>query len=134
MLKKILIVDDSATARNIIKRSIEICGIQDIEIGEAGNGKEALEILKANEYDLVFTDLNMPEMDGEQLIKRIKSSPKLFDIPVVVITSLANPVKEKNLLTEHASKIFPKPISLPQMREYLDEYLKEEDGEDDFEF
>lgn len=134
MLKKILIVDDSATARNIIKRSIEICGIQDIEIGEAGNGKEALEILKANEYDLVFTDLNMPEMDGEQLIKRIKSSPKLFDIPVVVITSLANPVKEKNLLTEHASKIFPKPISLPQMREYLDEYLKEEDGEDDFKF
>ncbi|MCD4693730.1 MAG: response regulator, partial [Calditrichales bacterium] len=83
MINRVLIVDDSKTARSIIRRSLEICGLQDAEIGEASNGREALQTLKTTEYDLVFTDLNMPEMDGEQLLKRMKSSPKLLDVPVI---------------------------------------------------
>ncbi len=126
MINRVLIVDDSKTARSIIRRSLEICGLQDAEIGEASNGREALQTLKTTEYDLVFTDLNMPEMDGEQLLKRMKSSPKLLDVPVIVISSMANPSKENKLLTENASKIFPKPISLPEMQEFLDDYINEE--------
>ncbi len=58
-------------------------------------------------------------MDGEQLLKRMKSSPKLTDIPVIVISSMTNKSRENKLLTEHAAKIFPKPISLPDNQEYL---------------
>ncbi len=126
MTKKVLIVDDSSTARSIIRRTLEISGMEDMEIGEATNGQEALDILKANNYDLVFTDLNMPQMNGEQLLKRIKSSPKLNEIPVVVISSMTNESKENTLLSEHAAKIFPKPISLPDMQDFLENYTEEE--------
>lgn len=126
MIKRVLIVDDSSTARSIIRRTLEISGMEELEIGEASNGVEALEILKASKYDLVFTDLNMPDMNGEQLLKRIKSSPKLNDIPVVVISSMTNESKENKLLSEHAEKIFPKPLSMPDVQEFLDSYTEEE--------
>lgn len=126
MIKRVLIVDDSTTARSIIRRTLEISGMEDLEIGEASNGLEALETLKANKYDLVFTDINMPDMNGEQLLKRIKSSPKLNDIPVVVISSMTNESKENKLLKEHAEKIFSKPLSLPDIQDFLESYKEEE--------
>lgn len=126
MIKRVLIVDDSSTARSIIRRTLEISGLEDLEIGEASNGEEALEILKSNKYDLVFTDLNMPNMSGEQLLKRIKSSPKLNNIPVVVISSMTNESRENKLLSEHAAKIFPKPLSMPDIQEFLENYIQEE--------
>ncbi len=119
-MKKILIVDDSATSRLIMRRCLEICGLDTAEFTEASNGREALSILKDAPVDMVFTDLNMPEMDGEQLLKRMKSSPKLFDIPVVIISSTANTQKEKKLLEKNAAKVFSKPIALPELREYLE--------------
>ena len=125
MIKRVLIVDDSSTARSIIRRTLEISGFEELEIGEASNGEEALQVLKENKYDLVFTDLNMPHMDGEQLLKRIKSSPKLNDIPVVVISSMTNESKENKLLSEHAAKIFPKPISLPDIQDFLENYSED---------
>ena len=88
-----LIVDESAVARKMIKRSLEIVGLQDSDFSEAENSVEALEILKDSEFDLVCTDLNMPEMDGTQLLKRIKNSPKLTDTPVI-ISSLTNATRE----------------------------------------
>ena len=121
MIKKVMIVDDSTTARSIVRRSLEICGLQNVEFEEAANGREAIEKLKKSRVDLVFTDLNMPEMDGEQLLKRMKSSPKLVDIPVVVITSMSNPKRKNELLQENASKIIAKPISQNEIQEYLDQ-------------
>ncbi len=124
MIEKVLVVDDSAIARSIIRRSLEICGLQDVEFREAGNGHKALDLLKEEKVDLVFTDLNMPQMSGEELLKRIKSSPKLFDIPVIVISSLGNPAKERRLIQEYAAAVFQKPISLPEIRDFLSESLK----------
>ena len=84
MNMNVLIVDDSAFARSLIIRSLSICGLVDTVFQEAANGEEALTVLKSNNIDLVFTDLNMPEMDGEELLMRIKSDPSYFDVPVVV--------------------------------------------------
>jgi two-component system chemotaxis response regulator CheY len=123
-MKQILVVDDSSTARSIIKRSLEMCGVEDINIREANNGIEALSILKTEAIDIVFTDLNMPELNGEQLLKRIKSSPKLFDIPVIIITSLNNPANEQRLLDEHATAVLSKPLALPAMHKVLSENLQ----------
>ena len=94
----VLIVDDSMFARGIIKRSLEICGLDDAEFYEAGNGLEALDILGSRKIDLVFTDLNMPDMNGEELLDQINHNFAFLDIPVVVITSLNNIAKEQNLL------------------------------------
>jgi two-component system chemotaxis response regulator CheY len=124
MPKRILIVDDSAIARSIIKRSLEICGFDETEVLEAGDGNEALATLKNEDVDIVFTDLNMPDMSGEQLLKRIKSSPKLFEIPVIIITSMKNPAKEKKLISEHAAAVLAKPLKLPLLRQILEEKLQ----------
>ncbi|MCP4613161.1 MAG: response regulator, partial [Planctomycetes bacterium] len=90
-MKRIVIADDSSTARMFIKRCMEIAGCQDSEFVEAENGKEAIEHLKASPTDLLISDLHMPEMDGLALLKHVKSSPRLHEIPVIIISSAANP-------------------------------------------
>ena len=124
MNMSILIVDDSSMARSIIRRSLEICGLQNIDYQEASDGREALDLLKAGTaVDLIFSDLNMPNMGGEQLLKHVKGSPRFHEIPVVIITSLYSDFKKNNLLAEHAAAVLQKPISIPQLSEILEEPL-----------
>jgi two-component system chemotaxis response regulator CheY len=122
-MKRIIIADDSATARMFIKRCLQIIGLGDAEIIEAEHGKEALTAAKAQDVDLLLTDLNMPVMDGETLVKWVKSSPKLCDLPVIVITSAGNPAKEAKLLKLGAHRVLNKPVSPPMMMDALAEFL-----------
>jgi len=114
-MKRILIVDDSKTARMFIRRCLEISGFQEADFEEAENGQMAIDILKKNPADLVVSDLNMPQMDGEELLKKIKSSPRLHDIPVMIITSAANPKKIEELKSLQAFAILKKPVSPPEV-------------------
>jgi two-component system chemotaxis response regulator CheY len=115
----ILIVDDSVFARSLIIRSLSICGLGDAVFKEAANGEEALAVLKSNDIDLVFTDLNMPDMDGEELLKRIKSDSSYMDLPVVVITSIKNPAKEEKLMANNAAAVLEKPLPLMDLHEVI---------------
>lgn len=118
-LKRIVIADDSFTARMVIRRCLEMIGLEDAEIVEAANGKEALTKVKQAPTDLLLTDLNMPVMDGDTLIKWVKASPKLFALPVIVITSAGNPAREKNLLESGAAVVIQKPLSPAKLTESL---------------
>ena len=122
-MKRIIIADDSTTARMFIKRCLQIIGLGDAEIIEAEHGKEALAAAKAQEADLLLTDLNMPVMDGETLIKWVKASPKLGDLPIIVITSAGNPAKEAQLLELGAHRVLNKPVSPPAMMDALADFL-----------
>ena len=124
-MKRIIIADDSTTARMFIKRCLQIIGLGDVEMIEAEHGKEALAAAKAQDVDLLLTDLNMPVMDGETLIKWVKASPKLGDLPVIVITSAGNPVKEAQLLELGAHRVLNKPVSPPMMMDALADFLDE---------
>ncbi|MCD6580824.1 MAG: response regulator [Desulfuromusa sp.] len=124
-MKRIIIADDSTTARMFIKRCLQIIGLGEVEIIEAEHGKEALAAAKAQEVDLLLTDLNMPVMDGETLIKWVKASPKLGDLPVIVITSAGNPAKEAQLLELGAHRVLNKPVSPPMMMDALADFLDE---------
>ena len=85
---KLLIVDDSATMRKIIMRGIRQSGFKVDEFLEAGNGKEALQIISSNSgIDIVLTDINMPEMNGLELLEALRSSAETKDIPVIMITT-----------------------------------------------
>jgi len=75
MVKSVIIADDSATARMIIKRCLEVAGVVEGKFYEASDGVEALKLAKENEVDLMVTDLNMPNMDGWALLKKDKSKP-----------------------------------------------------------
>ena len=110
-MKRIVIADDSNTARMFIRRCLEIIGVREATFVEAGNGKEALALVKEAPTDLLVTDLNMPLMDGETLLKWIKGSPRLTSLPVVVISSVLNPAREAELLALGAYAVVRKPVS-----------------------
>ncbi len=110
-MKRIVIADDSATARMMIKRCLEIIGLAEAEFFEAENGKEGLKLVKQHQTDLLVSDLNMPVMDGETLLKWVKSSPKLIDLPVLIITSAGNEAKSKQLMEMGAFAVANKPIN-----------------------
>ncbi|SHJ06811.1 two-component system, chemotaxis family, response regulator CheY [Malonomonas rubra DSM 5091] len=125
-MKRIIVADDSATARMFIKRCLQIIGLGDAEIIETEHGKDALAAAKEAPTDLLLTDLNMPVMDGETLVKWVKSSPKLCDTPIVVITSAGNPAKEAQLIELGAHRVINKPVSPPVLMEALEAFLDEE--------
>src|SRR4051794_30670509 len=83
----VLVVDDSAAIRKILQRVLRQTGMAIGTIHEAGNGQEALEILKIHRPVLVLTDINMPQMDGLQFLAAMKASAEWRDIPVVMITT-----------------------------------------------
>ncbi len=109
--RKILIVDDSATSRMIIKRCFEIAGFVNSQYFEVEDGLKAVSFLRDNTVDLILSDLKMPKMDGNTLIRKLKLREPTRDIPVVVITSMGNDVSEVQLRKAGVKAIVRKPIS-----------------------
>jgi two-component system, chemotaxis family, chemotaxis protein CheY len=85
-MKKVLSVDDSGVMRRIIGRTVDVLGYGFLE---ASNGLEALEVIAKNHEDiaLIILDVNMPEMDGFELLRRVKADPVFKDIPVMMLTT-----------------------------------------------
>ena len=109
---KILLVDDSATSRMIIKRCLIIAGYRDSEYFEVEDGLEALTFFEEeNTADLIVTDLNMPRMDGNNLIKKLKVNNKTKKIPILIISSMGNEIFPEELKSMGIKGIIQKPIS-----------------------
>jgi len=85
---KVLFVDDSPTMRRIIHNSLNKIGFEDANISEAEHGVDAMSKLEANPPDLILTDWNMPEMNGEELVQAIRNSDKPYkSVPILMITT-----------------------------------------------
>ncbi len=82
---KVLYVDDSPTMRRIIKNSLNKIGYDNLI--DAEHGVEALEKLEGVDVDLIITDWNMPEMNGEQLVVKLREDPKYKDKPILMVTT-----------------------------------------------
>jgi CheY-like chemotaxis protein len=117
--RNILIVDDSATSRMIIRRCFEIAGFHDARYYEAEDGLRAVSFLQKNKVDLILSDLKMPKMDGNTFIKKLKMRERTRGIPVVVISSMGNDVTEVQLLEAGVKAIIRKPISPKKVAEAL---------------
>jgi len=87
MGKTVLIVDDSNTMRKIVSRALRQAGIDFSTILEAGDGQEALDVLAANDVDVILSDINMPNMNGLEFLKAKAEIPAIKDIPVVMIST-----------------------------------------------
>ncbi len=120
---KILIADDSGTARMFIKQCLEISITEDVEFFEAENGQEALKLMKTEAVDLLVTDLNMPVLDGRELIRRISASPKMNGTPMMVITSSGNEARKQELLDLGAKVVLRKPVNPMKISEGLEAVL-----------
>lgn len=109
--ESILIVDDSATSRMIIKRCFEIAGYLECSYYEAEDGMMAISFLENNRVDLIVTDLRMPKMDGTTFIKKLKVYDFSRNIPIIVVSSIKSEPLTIQLLEEGVMGIIKKPIS-----------------------
>lgn len=85
-MKRILIVEDSATMRSLISASLESLA-EGVKIVEAKNGFEALRQIPRESFDLVVTDINMPDINGLELASFLKGSEKYASIPLVIVST-----------------------------------------------
>lgn len=83
----VLVVDDSATMRSMVGRTVRMTGLAVSEIHEAANGQEALDILEREWIDVVLADINMPVMDGLEMIDHVRRKPEWADMPIIVIST-----------------------------------------------
>lgn len=127
-VNSIIIADDSATARMIIIRCLQIAGANSAEFLEARDGGQALEMAKLKCPDLLVTDLNMPNMDGRSLLKHIKTSPKLAALPVLVISSACNDAKKDELRDLGAFEVLCKPVTPANLVKVLENLSIRRDG------
>jgi len=119
MFAKILLVDDSISARMIIRQYLEIVGCRDAVFLETANGEEALKALINELPDLIVTDMNMPVMDGEELLNRLKASPRTNRIPVLIISSAVNEDNSRHFMKFGANYVIGKPVSPQRLHEAL---------------
>ncbi|MFH1148770.1 MAG: response regulator [Pseudomonadota bacterium] len=118
----ILIVDSIKVVRDLLKGTLKQLGFRAID--EAENGKRAMQMLREEDFDLVITDLRMPDMTGLDLLKEIKGDNTLKHIPVVILTSEAKKEYILESIRAGASDYILKPFTLEDVRKRLGAIVK----------
>jgi two-component system chemotaxis response regulator CheY len=115
----VLIVDDSAAIRKILQRVLTQTDVAINRVLEAGDGREALELLKKEKINLVLTDINMPNMDGLQFLTEIRANDEWKNLPVLIITTEGSQSKVMEAAHLGASGYVRKPFTAEQIKEKL---------------
>lgn len=117
---KVLVVDDSAMTRMVAKRTLLSLGIDDVE--EAGDGQEGLDKFKAGTFDIIFTDWNMPVLDGLGMLKAIRELNK--EIPIIMITTEGSRGKVTEAIQFGISDYLVKPFTPDSLKEKLGKWVQ----------
>ncbi len=131
MAYRILIVDDSDIIRRIVRKSISMSGLEVAEIFEAANGLEALEVLDKEWVDIVLADLNMPEMNGMELVEKMSEDNLLVSIPVVIVSSEHSQTRIDELKKQGIRAYIKKPFRPESFRDVVNDVLKSIGGDKD---
>jgi two-component system chemotaxis response regulator CheY len=123
MAYNILSVDDSQTVRAVIRKTLDLAGIEVGEIHEAGNGQEALDVLGKHWLDLVFADINMPVMTGLELVDRMSADGLLKTVPVVIVSTEGSSTRVEQLKAKGVSAYVRKPFTPEIIRSVVEEVL-----------
>lgn len=131
MALNVLVVDDSAVMRAMVIRSLRLSRLPLGEVHQAGNGQEALVALETNWLDLALVDLNMPVLDGEELIDRVRANPAMAGIAIVVVSTESSEARIRRLLDKGAGFVH-KPFTPETLRREVvaltGELVDEDDG------
>jgi two-component system, chemotaxis family, chemotaxis protein CheY len=119
MSRNVLIVDDSAVMRKIIMRSLRQANVQVDQIFEAGDGAEGLKVLAEQSVDLVLSDVNMPNVDGFEFVRRARSQTPPIDVPIVMVTTEGSEDRVKEALSSGVQGYVVKPFTADDLREAL---------------
>ncbi|GFE83186.1 MAG TPA: chemotaxis response regulator CheY [Steroidobacter sp.] len=120
---KFLVVDDFSTMRRIIKNLLNDLGYQNVQ--EADDGQTALPILQAGGIEFLVTDWNMPGMPGLDLLKAVRSDPKLAKLPVLMLTAEAKREQIVEAAQAGVSGYVIKPFTAVTLKEKIDKILEQ---------
>lgn len=123
----ILVVDDSATTRAMIISAVEV--LEDTRVVEASNGFDALRLLPLTPFDLIITDINMPDINGLELISFLKKNPDYKNIPLIILTTEKSEKDKERGLALGASEYLVKPFDPEELRIAVKKYLKTGKGQ-----
>jgi two-component system chemotaxis response regulator CheY len=119
MAVDVLIVDDSAAIRKILQKMLGQAGLDVGKVLEAGDGLEALEKMRSHGAHLILSDINMPNMDGMQLLLELKSSVQYRHVPVIMITNDGGEARVVEAVQLGAAGYLRKPFTAEQIKEKL---------------
>jgi len=116
-VKTILIVEDSSTTRALIRAVIDELG--DFETVEASTGFEALKMLPQEEYDLIITDINMPDINGLELINFVRTNDRYRNIPIIIVSTERSEEDKKRGMALGATAYVTKPFQSFELQEAI---------------
>jgi len=128
----VLVVDDSSSIRAIVKKIIKVSGFDVGELWDASDGLVALSVLEEKQVDIVLTDINMPNMDGMELITRMSKDDRMSTIPVVVVSTEGSDKKMNEAMAMGAVGYVKKPFMPEDIRRTLNDILGVADGQAEF--
>jgi two-component system, chemotaxis family, chemotaxis protein CheY len=120
----LLIVDDSPMMRSFIRRVLALSGLPEHEIAEAGDGEEALRVMRGQRVDVVLSDINMPKMSGSELIRTMREEPALRDIPVIVVSTDSTLQRIESMRAYGARGYLSKPFPPEALRAEIERVLE----------
>ncbi len=123
MAKSLMIVDDSATMRKIIMRTVRMSGLDIDRTEEAGNGIEALEKLDAAPVDIMLCDINMPEMSGVELVKKVRELPSSVDTKIIMVSTESSQELIDDVIADGANGYITKPFTPEKFQEKLSPFM-----------
>lgn len=118
MALNVLVVDDSAIMRQMIVRTLTMSGIPLGEIHQAANGQEGLEVLEQNWIDLVLVDINMPVMNGQEMIEKAREQPDLGDLAIIVVSTDGSATR-LDMMQRHNARFVQKPFTPETLRDRI---------------
>jgi two-component system chemotaxis response regulator CheY len=129
---RILVVEDSSSMRSFVRAALETCDLlSEVTVEEAGSGFDALRMLPRGQYDLVITDINMPDINGLELMRFISSSDQHRSTPVLVISTQASERDRERGLALGARGYLVKPFTADQLCETVTRVLGTVGGPND---
>lgn len=123
MAKSLMIVDDSATMRKIVMRTVRMSGLEFERTEEAGNGVEALEKLNVSPVDIMLCDINMPEMSGTELVKKVREMATCAHMKIIMVSTESSQEMVDGLMADGANGFISKPFTPEKFQEELSPYM-----------
>jgi len=119
---RLLVVDDSSTMRRIIKNTLARLDYKDVL--EAEHGAAAWQVLQQHDdVDVLITDWNMPEMNGLELVKKVRSQEKYADMPIIMVTTEGGKAEVITALRAGVNNYIVKPFTPQVLKEKLEDVL-----------
>lgn len=120
--KKILVVEDSAIMRQLLVMALR--RLSGVMVLEAADGLEALKVIANENLSMIFSDINMPGLDGLKLVRMLRADPRTSEIPIVMVTTEGTTEDRDRAMALGASEYITKPVQAAQVVETASRLLK----------